>query len=355
MPQPQSNASQTYEWAIIGAGPAGIATVGTLIDHGVAPEQIIWIDPEFKVGDFGTKWRNVSSNTRVGLFTRFLEHCKSFQYKSEESPFEIHQLDPTKTCLLHQAADPLQSITEHLKGRIQTWVGKVVKLHLSKRRWTLSLANDSQIYAKSVVVATGAEPTSLAFPGVKEISLTEALNPELLKKVCGPEDTVAVFGSSHSAVIIIQTLLEKCHVKKVINFYKDPLRYAVYLEDWILFDDTGLKGNTAVWARENIDGEWPKGLERYLSNEENVRVHLPLCDKAVYATGFQKRLIPVDGMETLNYNDRSGIIAPGLFGVGIAFPEAKIDRFGTLEYRVGLWKFMEYLHRVVPLWLKYGT
>ena len=81
------------------------------------------------------------------------------------------------------------------------------------------------------------------------------------------------------------------------------------------------------------------------------RLTHPISRHTIYATGFQKRLIPVEGMQTLAYNDRSGIIAPGLFGLGIAFPEAKVDRYGTLEYRVGLWKFMEYLNLVMPIWL----
>jgi hypothetical protein len=82
---------------------------------------------------------------------------------------------------------------------------------------------------------------------------------------------------------------------------------------------------------------------------------LPQCTQAIYATGFQKRLIPVECMKTLEYNSRNGIIAPGLFGLGIAFPEAKEDRYGTLEHRVGLWKFMEYLNHIMPVWLKYGV
>ena len=45
-----------YSWTVIGAGPAGIAAVGRLLDHGIVGEQIAWIDPEFGAGDFGTKW-----------------------------------------------------------------------------------------------------------------------------------------------------------------------------------------------------------------------------------------------------------------------------------------------------------
>jgi cation diffusion facilitator CzcD-associated flavoprotein CzcO len=344
----------TFDWAIIGAGPAGIAALGKLIDHGIEPKKIAWLDPEFKVGDFGAKWRNVSSNTKVKLFLKYFEECKSFQYPISTNDFAITKADPQKTCLLTLAAEPLQWITDHLKHKVHSIQGKAQKLKLYDRHWEITLT-DSILRAKNVVLATGAEPKSLPFSGIEEIPLATALDPDKLKTTCNKEDVVAVFGASHSAIIILKTLLENCQIKKVVNFYLSPLRYAVYFDDWILFDDTGLKGNAAQWAREHIDGKLPVKLERVISNEENIRVSLPLCNKAIYATGFQKRLIPIEGMHTLEYNDRSGIIAPGLFGLGIAFPEAKVDRYGTLEYRVGLWKFMDYLNRVMPIWLNYGT
>ena len=43
----------TYAWTVIGAGPAGIAAVGKLLDHGIAGEDIAWIDPAFAAGDIG--------------------------------------------------------------------------------------------------------------------------------------------------------------------------------------------------------------------------------------------------------------------------------------------------------------
>ncbi len=344
----------SYDWMVIGAGPAGIASVGKLIDNGVDPKKIAWVDPEFKVGDFGTRWRYVPSNTRVKLFLKFFEACEAFQYDAHKKDFKILQADPEKTCLLDLAVEPLQWITEELKQKVNVIQGKAQHLKLQKRKWHVTVA-DKMLLASNVIVATGSEPKSLALAGIEEIPLTTALHPEKLAAACKPDDTIAVFGSSHSGVLIVKSLLEQCQVKKVMNFYLSPLRYAVFLNDWILFDDTGLKGTTAEWARENIDGTLPPKLERVIANEENMRSILPLCDKAIYATGFERRLIPVEGMHQLEYNDRSGIIAPGLFGVGIAFPEAKIDRFGTLEYRVGLWKFMEYINTAMPVWLKYGT
>jgi len=55
----------SYAWTVIGAGPAGIAAVGRLLDQGIAPEKIAWVDPAFAGGDLGQRWRSVSSNTHV--------------------------------------------------------------------------------------------------------------------------------------------------------------------------------------------------------------------------------------------------------------------------------------------------
>ncbi|MDF2939524.1 MAG: pyridine nucleotide-disulfide oxidoreductase [Gammaproteobacteria bacterium] len=343
----------TFEWAVIGAGPAGIAAVGKLLDQGIKGQSILWVDPQFTVGDFGTKWLEVSSNTKVALFTRFYQACQSFEY--EKAPhFTIQDIDPNETCYLKYAAEALQWISNGLQSKVHCVKDKALKLALRDRQWKISLFSDT-LYAKNVILATGAEPKSLKLPEVEEIHLSTALNPALLKETCSKNDTVAVFGASHSAIIILRSLLEQTEVKKVINFYLSPLRYAVYFDDWILYDDTGLKGKTAAWARDNIDGKLPDRLERVLSTQEHLSAQLPLCTKAIYATGFEKRHIIVEGMQSLSYNDRNGIIAPGLFGFGIGFPEAKEDRYGTLEHRVGLWKFMDYLNRIMPLWLKYNA
>src|SRR5579872_5176753 len=97
---------KSCHWAIIGAGPAGIATIGQLLDAGVAPEEIIWIDPHFAVGDFGLLWRNVPSNTKVSLFIKFLQACQSFEYQKGPEDFALHKTDLHKTCQLGLMADP---------------------------------------------------------------------------------------------------------------------------------------------------------------------------------------------------------------------------------------------------------
>jgi cation diffusion facilitator CzcD-associated flavoprotein CzcO len=340
-----------YAWTVIGAGPAGIAAVGKLLDHGIAPEGIAWIDPAFAAGDLGGKWRSVSSNTQVGLFLDYLNGLSAFRF-SAAPPMPLPDADPQETCALALVADPLVWVTEHLRERVQAFQTTATALFLERRQWRIE-TEQQELASKNVVLAVGAVPKKLAYPQLKEIPVEVALDPEKLAGEPLRDATVAVFGSSHSSMIALPHLLRH-PVEKVINFYRSPLRYAINLDDWILFDDSGLKGRAADWARENIDGVYPDRLERCWISSPDFEEKLAECDRAVYTVGFERRTLPeTKQWGQLDYNPNNGILAPGLFGLGIAFPARATDRYGYVEYRVGLKKFIDHLHSVLPLWLRY--
>lgn len=343
----------SYAWAVIGAGPAGIAAVGRLLDQGIPQERLAWIDPAFGAGDLGAKWRSVSSNTIAGTFLEYLNGAKAFRF-SEAPPLPLREVDPAETCALALVADPLLWITDHLRERVQTFQTTANALYLENRCWRIETEREPVI-AANVILAVGAVPRKLNYPQLDEIPVEVALDPEKLAAEPLEGATVAVFGSSHSSMIALPHLLRH-PVKKVINFYRSPLKYAVYLDDWILFDDTGLKGRAAEWARENIDGVYPDRLERYWVSSPEFEEKLRECDRVVYTVGFDRRELPATPQwGPLEYNQQNGIIAPGLFGLGIAFPEYAEDPYGYGQYRVGLKKFMDYLNCVLPLWTVYGT
>ena len=118
-----------------------------------------------------------------------------------------------------------------------------------------------------------------------------------------------------------------------------------------MYDNTGLKGKTAEFARQDMERVPPGRLLRVGADEPSVRKYLPQCTKVVYGVGFEPRHIRVDGANPIDYDQNSGVIAPGLFGCGIAFPERVVDRAGNVEFNVGLLKFANFLERVVPMWL----
>jgi hypothetical protein len=340
-----------YAWTVIGAGPAGIAAIGKLLDQGIAPEEIAWIDPAFAAGDLGGKWRSVSSNTQVGLFLSYLNDSSAFRFSAAPA-MPLREVDPEETCALALVADPLVWVTEHLRERVKVFETMATALFLENRQWRIE-THQQGLSSKNVILAVGAVPKKLDYPQLKEIPVEVALDPEKLAEEPLKDTTVAVFGSSHSSMIALPHLLRH-PVKKVINFYRSPLRYAVNLGDWILFDDSGLKGRAAVWARENIDGIHPDHLERCWVSSPHFEEKVAACDRVVYTVGFERRTLPeTPQWGQLDYNPNNGILAPGLFGVGIAFPARALDRYGYVEYRVGLKKFMDHLDAVLPLWFRY--
>lgn len=345
---------ETFQWAVVGAGPAGIAAVGKLMDHGVKPKDILWLDPYFQVGDLGRLWHNVSSNTKAKLFIDFLKDVGAFQYDRAPIDFELNRLPMDKTCTLSYIVEPLQWVTKKLCQQTiaeKAWVHHVT---LANRVWTLQ--TEHQAYcAGQIILATGALPEKLNYSEVPDIPFEVAIDKNQLRDRVDLTKTYAVFGSSHSAIMIIRYLVE-LNVKKVINFYRSPCRYALELPDWTLFDNTGLKGQTAEWARQYVDGQWPANLVRHASHEVNIAQYLPECDAAIYAVGFKQRHSIIMGdYEHMHYNPHVGIIGPGLFGFGIAYPEKKEDPFGSAEMQVGLWKFMTYINKVLPIWFQYTT
>lgn len=341
-----------FRWTVIGAGPAGIATVGRLIDSGIAPDEIAWVDPEFAVGDFGVKWSVVSSNTRVSGFTHFLEASSAFQFR-QGPDFAIRGFDPRQTCSLGAVAEPLQWITGRLAERVVTVKATATRLELHQRRWAVH-TEGSVLTSDNVVLAIGSDARSLDYPGVREIPLEVAVDVPKLGAEPLEGATVAVFGSSHSTMLVLPNLLRQ-PVAKIVNFYQHPLRYAVEFGDWTLFDDTGLKGHAAQWARENLDGQLPERLERCHVGDPRFDELLGRCDQVVYTVGFEPRRIDAPQWGPLQHNASNGIIAPGLFGIGIAFPGYRVDPTGFGEHRVGLEKFIEQLDVCLPIWLHYGA
>lgn len=341
-----------FQWAIVGAGPAGIAAVGQLLDKGIPPSAILWIDPYFKVGDLGQLWRQVSSNTSVKRFIDFLNAVDAFQYDTTTDDFILNHLPPEDTCTLEHIVKPLEWITAKLKQQVCCQLTTVKSLSLTKRRWTLT-SDTNQFTAYNVILATGSLPSSLNYSGMHTIPFETAIDKKQLMAAIHPSHTIGVFGSSHSAIMIVRHLVE-AGIHQIINFYRSPCRYAIDMGEWILFDNTGLKGQTAAWAREHIDGILPTNLLRYQTNDANIARYLPQCQQVVYAVGFERRnSISIGDYQHASYNPHTGIIGPGLFGFGIAYPQLKPDPFGSIETQVGLWKFMVYLEQVLPLWMKY--
>ncbi|MBE8215106.1 MAG: FAD-dependent oxidoreductase [Endozoicomonadaceae bacterium] len=340
-----------YQWAVLGAGPAGIIAVCHLLQSKVPANDILWVDPEFSVGQFGTVWSRVWSNTPMATFHACMQALNIF---GDMPCFEFTTLDATASCRLNMLAEPLMWLSNQCKKQVHIKQGIIDHIALSQGQWQLK-SNTNRYQAKRVILATGSEPKKLNLP-FENIDLAIALNDELLAEQSNTwsNETIGVFGSSHSAILVLENVLNM-GVKKVINFYKTPLKYAMSYEDFTLFDNTGLKKHAADWASKNIDGVLPCNLDRMLCSDDRQSEVLSQCTQLVYAIGFDRKAsVLVEGYSAnMQYNEYNGIIAPGLFGLGIAYPNKKTDAFGYTENNVGVVKFFHHIQRCFPMWQRY--
>lgn len=340
-----------YKWCVVGAGPAGIAAVGQLLDQAINPKEILWIDPEFHVGDLGKKWPEVSSNTTVANFLYYLNFCKSFCFDQCPQEISLSKQNPSETCRLGMVVKPLQWISDHLSTKV-----KIQKSHVSQIKelhgfWQLHHARGID-NAKKVILAMGAEEKSLTYSN-NTITVEDAMKPSKLQNIVSNQHTIGVFGNSHTGIVALYNLMN-LNPKKVYLFYRSPLKFAIPLGDGYLYDNTGLKGYSADWAKENLLKNIPKNLSMVHLQDQEFEQHLSQCDFVVYAVGFEKRksiTLPFHIKE--HFDPFTGIIAPGLFGCGIAYPEKGLEISGDYEYRVGLKKFMQFINRVLPFWMQY--
>jgi hypothetical protein len=260
-----------------------------------------------------------------------------------------------------------------------------VSLPQKSNNWNVKVAARGErtppsiINSNMLVLCTGAHPMTGPLPvtDIEEIGLDPALNPPLLFTMLAKDTptTIAVIGASHSAILVLRNLYNLASTShpqlRIKWFTRHPLRYAEERDGWIFRDNTGLKGDVATWAKENLEedilpsSDVSKYLEKISTTrekeQENYKKHLPACTHVVQAIGYEKNTPPVlkKGDKHLQtefdpltggFRDEKGEEVKGLYGAGIAWPNRVTDPEGNVEYAVGLAKFMSFLKEVVPNW-----
>lgn len=335
------------QWTIIGAGPAGIITVGLLLDLGVDPQDIVWVDPEFNVGRMGKFYETVPGNTRTFLYIEFINACKTFQEINTPSMQALQYYEPHLAYPLEIIINPLRDITQYMCTKVRAKQDSLTSLDFINDQWYVGLSQETVI-SRSVVLATGSHPRNLHYPCDQEIPLDMALNKDQLAQQVTPQDTIAVVGSAHSAVLVMKYLSE-LPVGRIINFYLKPLEFVQDMGAWFLLT----KSLAGDWAKNVLEKNPPAHLIRLLNTPQTLSAWLPICTKIIYACGFDRNELPaINGTDPIvSYHETTGVIAPRLFGIGIAFPEKEMHSDGSSEYNIGLLDFMSYAQKIIPAWL----
>lgn len=343
---------------------------------------------------------NNPSNTKVSLFQAYSTAVQPFRSVISTTPTPnpfatLAKLDQDKTCHLHHAADMMRALTEGIVKMDQVYAcrGSVVAANQTRNtsNWTVYVQrpgspDEIQLITPRLILCTGSHPTSVPVPvagldNLQRLDLDVVLKPSDLVSIIprSHSQTVAIVGASHSAILALFNLFDLARTThphlRVKWFTRHPLRYAEFMDGWILRDNTGLKGMAADFARQQLEDAALAKSEagRFISKvdcsggpkreKEQMAAHLPLCSHLVQAVGFTRDPLPelsIDGYaldkpqfdhDSGGFMTESGRAVRGLFGAGIAFPERVVDPHGNVEYAVGLWKFMRFLKKVTPQWV----
>lgn len=352
------------------------------------------------------RYREVPSNTKVHTFLYFLRACEVFRQIEAGAPAgnaieALAALDHEVGCDLGNAVDAAQVLIGGMLERegIKKVVGEVTAADWSAEGlWNITTNNGEKLRTERLVLATGSLPRSSVTPpgsSLIPLNLDDVLHPSTLHKVLpNPEQArIAVVGASHSAVLALRNLYN-AGVPHLVNFARSDLKYAVYKNGWILYDNTGLKGVAADWAREHMEEDGPRrevgrltrvhlpGPDAVAPSEDEVYAkHLEGCTHILHAWGYVPRPLPritasglglpaagaKDGATGVDFDNDTGRFwwragadgvsggvakeyVPRLFGCGIAFPARVTDPEGNVELAVGWMKFMKFLQKVAPEW-----
>lgn len=364
------------QYIIIGAGPAGICEISNMIKKGVSCDDIIWIDPKFNVGDFGTtlsKGSSVPGNTMVKDYQKVNKEiyqavpiCKP----EKNQQFALDRLPPNYVCSLKIAAEPLQHITNKLRHLVPSIEGHVIDIVTMPNEFMLkvNLTNGEFItlFSEHVTLAIGATPRNLTLPDTFkdkimmidpntvfiETELKEFLNQHPHTK------TIAVVGSSHSAALATMHLL-KAGIS-VKQFMDKEYKYATPAvtgegKPYTIFDNTGLKGEVALFTKKLLEnkklnqGEYRGKLIQYIGkNRQEVDVLLTQelvgCDYVVACIGYEPAMtLKINGrMLSTFFHNKETLQFEGmekLRGIGIAYPKRVKAPSGEVELAVGIGKF----------------
>ncbi len=341
---------KVYDWAVVGAGPAGLIAVGALLDSGVEASKILLIDPDFCAGAL-LKCGEVVSNTTVQAYLDSFSKLKSFHSDLTEKGLEnLRKFPRNEGCSLQHIADSLKTVSDHLRKKVVAAQVSVEQIEQHDDYWKIKTSLGCSCCAHKVILACGSHPKELNFEKDKVIPLYDCFRQDRRSEIFSEDDIVAVFGNAHSAILIMQKLLEQ-GVQKIINFYRTTLNDSEsskyhYLAEYLTEDLLG-------WLNTVILRDVPNNLIQVSNTAENCDFYRNEITKVVYAIGFERNFLPIKNRkneEITCFDNETGVIEKNLFGIGIAYPRVAFNN-GQLEDQVSIPEFVNRIHAVLPSWL----
>jgi cation diffusion facilitator CzcD-associated flavoprotein CzcO len=313
---------------IVGCGATGLLLLYNLQKGGISPTQVIVIDPSFLGGDLALKWSSVTSNTRWEQLLQAVPYPGPL-------PEKWLALKPETPCSLRHYINYLKEVTKSYLAACEIHSTVATTAVNEDNQWKITLKTKQTLQADVLLLATGSEPKHMDLP-YPVIPLPIALDENRLAETVLPGNHVLVFGTAHSATLIVRNLLN-CKAK-VTNFYASPKPF--YFDKDGEYD--GLKQEAAEIAEKILKKELPVDLVS-VQDMGGILRHTKSVDAVIYAIGFEGRN-PV-GLK--DYDATTGVIqgVSKAWGFGIAYPNKAPD---GIHYDVSIPAFQGHIEKQMP-------
>jgi hypothetical protein len=313
---------------IVGCGATGFLLLYNLQKGGISPSQVIVIDPSFLGGDLAQKWCSVTSNTRWEQLLQAVPYPGPL-------PEKWLTLNPETPCSLRHYINYLREVTKSYLAACEIHSTVATNAVNEDNQWKLTLKTKQTLQADVLLLATGSEPKHMDLP-YPVIPLPVALDGNKLAEIVLPGNHVLVFGTAHSATLIVRNLLN-CNAK-VTNFYATPKPF--YFDKDGEYD--GLKQEAAEIAEKILKKELPVDLVS-VQDMGGILRHTKSVDAVVYAIGFEAR----NPLGLKDYNAMTGVIqgVSNAWGFGIAYPNKAAD---GIHSDVSIPAFQAHIEKQMP-------
>jgi len=374
------NENDIYKATVIGSGPSGIAIIGQLISRNIFP--ILWIDPNFDGGKMSS-YRKVPANTRASFFINFMKAIPAYNEFLEDKNNENNPMDIFRDCDLNSppslnkayemCISLIKNIEKKYKNKVFFHKDMVNNLQFQEENkiWEISTNSNSNsdlnFLSEKIILAIGSKPKKYNLSDKPQIPLEILVNnnPKKLQKYVNKNDTIGVIGSSHSSILSLMHLENLPYPPKKIHcFYRENIKYAVHTDKGIIYDNIGLKGKAAIWAKEYLETGKSEIIKMHLM--ENIQKenkiyeeYLPECTKIAPMIGWERNNIPIEikskgeirKINNVDYNgtnlklicwddeNKKFLDLENIWGIGIAFPRHVKDLSGIMGMDVGIFKF----------------
>ncbi len=334
-----------FKHALIGFGGANMLVAAYLIRHTAVPaKDILIVDPHFDGGDLRRKWGQVISNTTWNQFLKVLQDMNlelppGTQGYPGDEPTPLNVLAST----LQTAIAPYIRPCMRIKGSLIS----AAKRHAT---WELEITGHRAKHTADILhVAPGGEPIDLPFP-VPEIPLHIALTPQLIQEYVSTGQTVAVFGSAHSSILVAENIVRAGGSVNMI-FKRIPGAKA---EAFLFARDGAYDGvkQTAAVAADQILADGMGRRVYLIPVDDTVAVHSALDESSwtVYGIGFKPRGLKLDGPAGAIQLGVPGRQQgdDGIYTWGIAYPSYTDGADGRKYPDVSLPSFAAHILQIRP-------